>query len=107
VFWDAGVVKITGWQPTVALAQMVQGAAVAAGIRGGLRRRRVNPARVARARPCNATPLPMLGMTFVIEIFVYRSGASSDVGDNSSLHTHPWARHARSSTSSPELCRAT
>ena len=74
VFWDAGVVKITSWQPTVALFTNEYkvpllppelAATLAAAVE------LTCPALLVFGLATRLATLPMLGMTFVIETFVY------------------------------------
>jgi putative oxidoreductase len=74
VFWDAGVVKITSWQPTVALFANEYkvpllppelAATLAAAVE------LTCPVLLVFGLATRLATLPMLGMTFVIETFVY------------------------------------
>ena len=74
VFWNAGVVKVTSWQPTVALfaneykVPMLPpevAAALAATVE------LTCPVLLVIGLATRLATLPMLGMTFVIETFVY------------------------------------
>jgi putative oxidoreductase len=74
VFWDAGVVKITSWQPTVALFANeykvpLLPPEIAATLAAAVEL--TCPALLVVGLATRLATLPMLGMTFVIETFVY------------------------------------
>ena len=74
VFWDAGVVKVTSWQPTVALFANeykvpVLPPEVAAALAATVEL--TCPVLLLFGLATRLATLPMLGMTFVIEVFVY------------------------------------
>lgn len=74
VFWDAGIVKITSWQPTVALFANeykvpILPPEVAATLAAAVEL--TCPVLLVFGLATRLATLPMLGMTFVIETFVY------------------------------------
>ncbi len=74
VFWDAGVVKITSWQPTVALFANeykvpILPPEIAAALAATVEL--TCPVLLVFGLATRLATLPMLGMTFVIETFVY------------------------------------
>jgi putative oxidoreductase len=74
VFWDAGVVKITSWQPTVALFANeykvpLLPPEIAATLAAAVEL--TCPVLLVLGLATRLATLPMLGMTFVIETFVY------------------------------------
>jgi len=74
VFWDAGVVKVTSWQPTVALFANeykvpLLPPEIAATLAATVEL--TCPVLLVLGLATRLASLPMLGMTFVIETFVY------------------------------------
>ena len=74
VFWDAGVVKITSWQPTVALFANEYKVPLLPPEIAAILAATVEltcPVLLVLGLATRLATLPMLGMTFVIETFVY------------------------------------